>query len=405
MKILWIKAGGLVPLDTGGKIRSFQILKQLARKHDVTVYTFYGRHPDDAHMELRTIFASVVSRPLALPAPRSLAEYAQYARLLLSGRSATMDKYYLYPEVRGTLSALIDANRFDAIICDFIYPTGIINWNLPCPKILFTHNVEALVWKRQAQVTQDLWRRVACRLEYLALTRAEKHYARLADCVLTVSEDDRTFFAQYVHPQRIAVIPTGVDGDYFRPSGGPEEPDSMVFTGSMDWLPNEDGVQYFVERVLPLIRRELPGTHFWAVGRRPSPALCALASETVHVTGTVNDVRPYLDRGALCVVPLRSGSGTRIKIFEAMAMGKAVVSTTRGAEGLPVTHGENIILADSAEEFARSAVRLLRDARLRRELGRTAREMVERKYSWAAAAEHFDKVMSSVVHDFAKRGA
>jgi sugar transferase (PEP-CTERM/EpsH1 system associated) len=398
MKILWVKAGGLIPFDSGGKIRSFQILKHLARKHDVTFYSFYRRHADDAHADLQGTFARVVTTPLALPEPRSFAEYAKYARLLLTGRSATMEKYY-HRDVQRTLSALAAATRFDVIVCDFVCPAGMIDWTLPCPKILFTHNVEAQIWDRQARVTRNPVRRLACRLEYGALTRAEERYAKLADCVLAVSENDRAFFARHVPPERTAVIPTGVDVDYFQPGGEAEEPASMVFTGSMDWLPNEDAVHHFAADILPLIRRDVPAAHFLAVGRRPSPALRALASESVRITGTVPDIRPYLDRAAVCVVPLRSGSGTRIKIFEAMAMGKAVVSTTVGAEGLPVTHGENIMLADAPEDLARTAVRLLRDPDLRARLGRAARTLVERDYSWAAAAERFHSVMCSVVDD------
>jgi sugar transferase (PEP-CTERM/EpsH1 system associated) len=396
MKILWVKAGGLVPLDTGGRTRSFQILKQLARRHEITLYTFYRQEPHDGHAELRSLFSRVVTTPVPLPAPRSFAEYLQYARLLLTGRPATMDKYYLYPQVRRDFSTLIQSTQFDVLVCDFVYPARIIDWDLPCPKILFTHNVEAQVWARQARVTSSPARKMACRLEARALARAEERYARLADYVLAVSANDRAFFARYIDPKRTAVIPTGVDVDYFRSAGEPEQPNSMVFTGSMDWLPNEDGVEYFVSQVLPLVRREVPDAQFWAVGRRPSAALRALVSETVHVTGTVDDIRPYLDRGAVCVVPLRSGGGTRIKIFEAMAMGKPVVSTTVGAEGLPVTHDRDILLADSPEDFARATVELLRDPARRRRLGGAARELVQANHSWAAVGTHFDTILSSV---------
>ncbi len=175
-------------------------------------------------------------------------------------------------------------------------------------------------------------------------------------------------------PARISVIPTGVDTEYFQPEvpSGPslEQPDTMAFTGGMDWMPNEDGVAYFVEKILPLIRRQIPEAAFWAVGRRPPRRIQALASDSVVVTGTVEDIRPYLAKAALCVVPLRSGSGTRIKIFEAMAMGKAVVSTSMGAEGLPVQHGKNIILADDPADFARQVVDLLRDPPRRQRLAR-----------------------------------
>jgi glycosyltransferase involved in cell wall biosynthesis len=238
-------------------------------------------------------------------------------------------------------------------------------------------------------------------LESRALSRAEQHYAQIADFVVTVSANDQAFFINYVPPTRTAVIPTGVDVEYFRANGAREEPHTLVFTGSMDWLPNDDAVKYFVGDVLPLVRREVPDARFWAVGRRPLPALRALASEAVTVTGTVDDIRPFLDRCAVCVVPLRSGSGTRIKIFEAMAMGKSVVSTTLGAEGLPVTHGQDILLADSPEEFARAIVALLRDPARRRRLGAAARALVERNHSWAAVGTEFEAILTSVRRSFA----
>jgi glycosyltransferase involved in cell wall biosynthesis len=220
----------------------------------------------------------------------------------------------------------------------------------------------------------------------------------LADHVVAVSENDRAFFLQYVEPSRVSVIPTGVDTEYFQPSPEPEQPDTMVFTGTMDWMPNEDGVAYFVDKIFPLIRREIPDAVFWAVGRRPPRRIQALASGSVVVTGAVDDIRPYLGKAALCVVPLRSGSGTRIKIFEAMAMGKAVISTTMGAEGLPVRRGENIILADDPADFTRQVVQLMRDPQRRAELGRAARRLVEENYGWPSVAARFDQIMQAVVN-------
>jgi glycosyltransferase involved in cell wall biosynthesis len=142
-----------------------------------------------------------------------------------------------------------------------------------------------------------------------------------------------------------------------------------------------------------LIRSQIPEAAFWAVGRRPPRRLQALASNVEVVTGAVEDIRPYLAKAALCVVPLRSGSGTRIKIFEAMAMGKAVVSTTLGAEGLPVRHGENIILADDPADFARRVVDLLRDPPHRQRLGQAARQLVEESYGWPAVAAYFESII------------
>ena len=167
----------------------------------------------------------------------------------------------------------------------------------------------------------------------------------------------------------------------------------------MDWMPNEDGVAYFAGKILPLIQREIPQAV--VLGRGPPPAAPHRRlwhPHNVVVTGAVDDIRPYLAKAAVCVVPLRSGSGTRIKIFEAMAMGKAVVSTTMGAEGLPVRHGENIILADDPADFARQVVHLLRDPQRRAQLGHAARQFVEENYGWPAVAAHFDQILARVVH-------
>jgi len=394
MKLLWVKAGGLLPPDTGGKIRSFHILKQLARKHDITLFTFYPEHPDDLHPAGSEMFSKLVAVPLPLPPRRSLGEYARSARMLMTGRPFTVHKYF-YPEVHRRYAALLQSCEFDLIVCDFLVPAPLIDWKTPPPKILFTHNVEAEVWARHSKVASNPALKLVCWLESRALERAERHYVQLADYVLAVSESNRASFAPYVDPLRISVIPTGVDTEYFQPAHEPEQPNTMAFTGSMDWMPNEDGVAYFVEKILPLIRDQIPGAAFWAVGRRPPRRLQALASEHVVVTGAVDDIRPYLAKAALCVVPLRSGSGTRIKIFEAMAMGKAVVSTTLGAEGLPVQHGENIILADDPADFAREAVALLRDAPRRERLGHAARQLVEQSYGWPAVAAYFEGIMES----------
>jgi sugar transferase (PEP-CTERM/EpsH1 system associated) len=395
MKLLWVKAGGLLPPDTGGKIRSYQILKQLARKHEITLFTFYPQHPDDVHPRGAEIFSKVIAVPLPIPPRRSRAEYARYLRMLLAGRPFTIDKYF-YPVVHRRYAELLASSASDLTVCDFIFPAPLIDWQAPPPKILFTHNVEAQVWERHSKVASNPAVKLACWLESRALKRAESRYARLADYVLTVSENDRAAFAQYTDAARISVIPTGVDTVYFQPAPGPQQPNTTVFTGSMDWMPNEDGVAYYVEKIFPLVRREIPEALFWAVGRRPPRRIQALASESVTVTGAVEDIRPYLGKAAVCVVPLRSGSGTRIKIFEAMASGKTVVSTSMGAEGLPVSHGENIILADEPADFAREVVALLRDPERRGRLGAAARELVERSYGWPSVGAYFDRIMQSV---------
>ena len=343
------------------------------------------------------MLSKVVCVPLELPASRSLGGLTDYVARAFSSHPYTMAKYYR-PEVFRCFNQLLHSETYDVWLCDFIYPAGIIPWDLPFPKVLFAHNVEAQVWQRYYQVTRNpLWRLVTWR-EYRAMARAERFYVQQADHLLTVSEPDRRFFSQYLDPCKITVIPTGVDLDYFQPSQGAEKTNSLVFTGSMDWLPNDDGICYFLNEVLPLIRCHIPEVKLCIAGRNPSTNVKALAMQTcVEVTGRVQDIRPYVREAAVYIVPLRVGGGTRLKIFEAMAMGKAIVSTSIGAEGLPVKNGENIIIQDDPEQFALSVARLLRDPAARARLGRAARQMVGKRYGWKAVAAKFDSALVKAV--------
>jgi len=396
VKILWVKAGGLLPLDSGGKIRSYHILRELARNHQVTYFGFHAQQENAAHRELDQIFERVVCCPIQLPKAKGPGELLQYGLGIFSSEPYAIRKY-CRPQVIQELRKLAANRDFDVIVCDFLVAAGAIPWDTPIPKVLFTHNVEALIWKRHYEVASNpLWKLLSWR-EWQTMSRAERVYLQKADHVLAVSQTDRDFFAATVPTSKLTVIPTGVDIDYFQPLDNEIE-NTLVFTGSMDWLPNEDGIFYFVQEILPKISQQIPNVKLQVVGRKPSQRLQALASEhpnRVHLTGWVDDIRPHLGQGAVCVVPLRIGSGTRLKIFEAMAMAKAVVSTTIGAEGLPVHHGQDLMLADSPDDFAQSVVQLLQHATTRRRLGLAARELVESKYSWASVAREFAAALAS----------
>jgi glycosyltransferase involved in cell wall biosynthesis len=232
------------------------------------------------------------------------------------------------------------------------------------------------------------------------MLRFEGASIRRFDLVLAVSQaDGRTFERLYPGALQapVHVVQTGVDTEYFVPPDIPQDRAHLVFTGSMDWLPNEDAMQYFCRDILPLIRAAEPGVHLSIVGRAPTPAVKRLADEHgVRVTGRVDDVRPYMKDAAVYVVPLRIGGGTRLKIFEAMSMGKAVVSTTIGAEGLPVTDGEHVMLADDPASFARAVIDLLRDAGRRARLETAARALVLERYDWSAVAGDLEDALQNI---------
>lgn len=397
MKILWVKAGGLVPPDTGGKIRSYNILRQLAKHHAVTFFSFYAAHENDVHAELSQVFQRVIKIPLDLPAEKSAGEFLNYAVHLFSSEPYSLTKY-CRPVVRKELRALLQKETYDVILCDFLVTAGAIPWDWPCPKVLFSHNVEAVIWQRHYEVARNpLWKAL-CWREWKRMEAAERRYLQKADHVVAVSENDREAFARFLDPQKLTVTQTGADTEFFQPSEEKEMPNSLVFTGSMDWLPNEDAILYFANEILPIIRRQVPDVTLCVVGRKPSRRLQDLASRVpnIQLTGWVEDVRPYVAQRAVCIVPLRVGGGTRLKIFEAMSMAKAIVSTSIGAEGLPVNNGEHILLADDPASFAESTVRLLGNASRRTEIGQAARHLVHENYNWATVSKGFAQVLESV---------
>ncbi|HEY2150036.1 MAG TPA: glycosyltransferase [Vicinamibacterales bacterium] len=390
MRILWLKSDLLLPLDKGGKLRTWHLLRHLARRHDVTYFSFRDPGQPMADMEgMREVATSIGTIARADPSKGSLRFYADAARHVV-GRLPYAVAKYRSRDFRQGLDELLDEEIFDLIVCDFLFPAVNLRDQLPCPAVLFTHNVESEIWRRHAETTSSRLRQWLYRTQYRRMLRYEARTLARFDGVLAVSEADRRAFEQ-LYPGAIAgsvhVVPTGVDTEYFAPSPAQSAGPHLTFTGSMDWLPNEDAMSYFCEQILPLIRAEIPDVTLSIVGRAPTPAVRRLANDRgIHVTGRVDDVRPFVRDAAVYVVPLRIGGGTRLKIFEAMAMGKAVVSTTVGAEGLPVADKEHLTLADEPSRFASAVVELIRDETRRKQLGDAARALVVNRYDWSAVA-------------------
>jgi polysaccharide biosynthesis protein PslH len=403
LKILWVKAGGIYPPNIGGRIRSYRILKALARRHSITLFTFYAATKDDLHSAVEHEFSRVVLMPLMIPASRTLREILRYARYLFSSLPYTVSKF-CQPKVTQRVLQVVAEDKPDVIVCDFVFAAHSIPWDIPIPKILFTHNVETTIWKHHYKLARNpFWKMLSWR-EYQAMDHFERDCINRANHVLTVSDRDRNIFSRMIDPSRITVIPTGVDLEYFRPSSNQEAPNTIVFSGAMDWMPNEDAIVFFIKAILPRIRQHIPGASLCVVGRDPSRGLLKLGTseQGIEITGRVDDIRPFVHRAAVYVVPLRIGGGTRLKIFEAMAMGKAVVSTTIGAEGLPVRSGQDLLIADDPEDFANTTIKLLRDPIRRAEIGRTARELVDRSYSWDAVVQPFEAVLKRLAGEKTK---
>ncbi|HUG35786.1 MAG TPA: glycosyltransferase, partial [Candidatus Limnocylindrales bacterium] len=299
-----------------------------------------------------------------------------------------------------TLRKVLAARRYDLLVCDFLQPTLNLR-GLRLPKtLLFQHNVESMIPERHYRTSRNPLLRLFWWREWRKMVRYERQACARFDGVVAVSELDRTILERDFGARNVTAIPTGVDTDYFRPSSEPPVENSLVFTGAMDWLPNEDGIIFFAEEVLPHLRALVPSVRLTVVGRNPSRRLAERLRPhpEIHALGRVDDIRPHVGRNAVFVIPLRIGGGTRIKAYEAMAMGKALVSTRVGIEGLPVRDGENVVLADAPEDFAAAVARLLKDGAERERIARNARAYVEHHVSWERAAEAFAGACRRAVH-------
>ncbi len=393
MKILWVKPGKLLPLDTGGKLRTYNILRHLSAMHEVTYLSYYGGvHDEKYEREIVQHLPGTVPLYTATPAATGFARHLDYFRRLPERAPYSVRKSTA-PQIRQLLAKWIPERRFDVAICDFLCCTLNFPRELATPTILFQHNVESVLWKRKARIEVKWADRLISRIESAKMTRYEPAQVRRFHHVLAVSEQDRQAMSWMVDPLRISVVPTGVDLLRYRydPKEQPAGP-LVVFTGSMDWGPNIDGVEYFCKDIWPHVLARVPEARFRIVGRDPHPRVKNLTSASIEVTGTVPSIVDHLREAAVVVVPLRIGGGTRIKIYEGMAMGKATVSTTVGAEGLDVLHEHDILLADEPKGFAEHIVKLLGDESIRRKYGVAAAATAGR-YDWSVTAQIFEEAI------------
>ncbi|HYP52493.1 MAG TPA: glycosyltransferase [Pyrinomonadaceae bacterium] len=392
MRILWLKTELLHPVDKGGKIRTYHMLKELKRRHHVTYLTLDdGSAGADAEARAEEYCHELVCVPHRTRAKFSAGFYAELAANLVSPLPYFMKKYESEP-MRREVEARARAEHFDVLVCDFLMPAVNVPARTACASLLFQHNVEALIWKRHYEVQANPLKKAYLYGQWLKTRRYERAECRRFDWVVAVSREDAEAMRRDYGAEHVSDVPTGVDTDFFRPRGAEtREPFNLVFTGSMDWLPNEDAIRFFTSEILPRVKQRVPGATLTVVGRNPSASLVELSKRdaSVTVTGRVEDVRPFMERAAAYVVPIRVGGGTRLKIYEAMAMEMPVVSTTVGAEGLPVREGRELLIADSPEDFARAVARVLEDAELARSLGTRAAATVRERFSWAGVAESF----------------
>ncbi len=391
MKILFITPDLPSPPTWGGARRMHGLMSGLARWHSVSVLSFVlpgGDHSAAIQATGQYCDEVVTVENDCFDAPGLHKRALQIKATLLSPYSFRRTVGYR-PSLQAALDEMVRRKHYDVINVEFSY-LGYYRLPRSAKLVLDEHNIEYDILHRTFAIETRAARKLYNYLDYLKLRREERQLWRKFDGCTVTSVRDEQLLLRDCPTVRTAVVPNAVDTEFFRPRQTAPDPETIVFFGVIDYQPNTDGVLFFLDEVLPRIKRHHPKAKVAIVGASPPEAVTARASADVMVTGFVDDVRPYLERASVIIAPLRIGGGTRLKILEAMAMAKPVVSTTVGAEGIDVTDGENLLLADEAEAFAAQVDRLLDDPALARHLGENARRLIERRYDWQASVRRLD---------------
>lgn len=411
MRILFLTPYLPYPPNKGTALRNLHLLRGAARNHQAHLLTF-GRESDRQAVEV--LRRELVQVEMVSPPQRST---MQRLAGIPSALPDLASRLYS-PGFRQKLMDLLETTVFDLVQVEGLemapYALEVRRWRGPkdIPLLLFDdHNAEYLL--QRSAYRADLgdprrWIKAAYSLvQWQKLIRYEREVCRKSDVVLAVSQADAAALRALdsrLHPK---VIPNGVDTSFFgyRSMDGRRngEPPTLVFTGTMDYRPNIDAAVWFCRQIFPKIRERYPGVRLLLVGRDPSPPVRGLAGPKVEVTGPVDDVRPYLYQSDIFVAPLRMGSGTRLKVLEAMACGLPVVSTAIGVEGIAARSGQEVLIADSPRDFAGSILRLLSDPAKTQELATRARLLVEHNYDWAVILPQLEEVYRGLASEMPKR--
>ena len=393
MKIIFLISQIPYPPDTGAKIRSFNLIRRLAERHEITLVTYADKNRELSKIEALRKYCKkvIVVRRSGKPAL-----YTLFTNIF-SVFPYTIDKYYS-KDMERRISELIKDGKYDLVHCDSLQMSLNLRSAANVPLVLTEHNVESQILERCVLNEKNFLKKTYIKLQTQKLSDYEISACRSFNRCITVSETDRFYLADNSGIDTISVVPNGVDCEYFRPQNARIKPYRLVFTGSLDWLPNEDALVYFFNDIYPALKRKVPGLNITVVGRNPSQKLLRIAEREprIHITGSVNDVRPYIAESEIFIVPLRIGGGTRLKILEAMAMGKPVISTSIGAEGLDVEDGRNILLADMPEDFNRHIIELFQNNEKRSKLAKAGRKLVEEKYDWSKIAKELERAWRKV---------
>ena len=395
MNVLFLSTWFPYPPDNGSKLRVYHLLRALANKHDVTLLAFDFDAPGAASATALAADLADVEKIVVNP-------------FVAAGKASFFSRLSWQPTTTRTIPAMRDAVRMrleqdavDAIIAStFVCSPYPLESFPPTVRVLEEHNsLTRWIWDRYQQERSSL-SRLRRWLSWQKTRRFEAHLFNQFDLVTAVSAQDAHAMTAMLPGFQgpVEVVPNGVDCQHNRPGMHRHIDNMLVYNGALTYGANLDAMQYFLSAILPRVRQNVPDVRLTITGSTTGVDLSHIAlNDAVHFSGCVPDVRVLVAQAAVCVVPLRDGGGTRLKILEAMALGTPVVATSKGAEGLEVVDGTHLLVADTPEAFASAVTRLLRESGLRAALAANARRLVEEKYDWQQIGARFVELVEQAI--------
>ena len=398
MKILALSSWFPYPPDNGSKIRTFNLIKELAKRHQIHLLSFIREENDKNHISSRKDYCETVGiASLDVYNPMSAKAIAGFLTPTPRSVVSTYNR-----EMQQLVDAEISRQSFDVVISMHLDTANYVAEMNHVPKVLDQHNVESLFSKKQSALQASRFSRFRYWLSWVKAKRYESRICSQFDACAVVSEIDKKELLRICPNARLVeVIPNGVDFSFYHfQQARNRQQKTLVYNGALTYVANEVAVFNFYDNILPRVRKEIPEVKLIITGKYNEKRHSWLAlDKNITLTNYVADIRPFVANSSVCIVPLTIGGGTRLKILEAMALGTPVVSTSAGAEGLDVTHDENILIADDPQIFARYVINLFQDTRLRERIAMKARACVEEKYSWTTIGEQLHHVLMRVVAD------
>lgn len=393
MKILFLTHRVPYPPNKGDKLRAFNILKYLSKNYSISLLCLADNAEDlNYGNELRKYCKSVNIIPINKFWAKMRSLFCLFSKLPLTLA------YFYSRKLKKLVKEKVESENFDVI---FIYSSSMAQYALGIngiPKIMDFIDVDSDKWGQYAQYAK-FPQKIIYKVEQRRLKRYEEIIANSVEHCIVTSKIEAEVFRSFIPGMQISAISNGVNFEYFKPNSFNYEEKRLIFTGQMDYFANVDGILYFNREILPLIKKKIANVKLYIVGNKPAKDIVNLAKEDVVITGFVEDVRSYIQKSAVCVVPLRIARGIQNKILEAMSMGVPVVTTSQACQGIDVCPGEDIFIEDSPEGFANRVIDLLKDRDLRKQMAMRGRKTIEAKFKWNKNLEQIDKILQKICNE------